>query len=88
MHLHKVGFRWAYKWTDLQLRASKQAVVVLIKIVCFTFVVFRLQNIIKMILIEFIARQARRGLISGGGGNIRCILWGVGRGSLIDRGAY
>ena len=55
MHLYKAGFRWAYKWTDLQLRASKQAVAVLIKIACFTFVVFRLQNIIKMILIEFIA---------------------------------
>lgn len=55
MHLHKAGFRRAYKWTDLQLRASKQAVAVLIKIVCFTFIVFRLQNIIKMILIEFIA---------------------------------
>ena len=55
MHLHKAGFRRAYKWTDLQLRASKQAVAVLIKIVCFTFVVFRLQNIIKMILIEFTA---------------------------------
>lgn len=43
----------AYNLT--RTRASKQAVAVLIKIVCLAFIVFRLQNIIKMILIEFIA---------------------------------